>query len=465
MKYTRIAVGVVAAVLLSVQTPALGAQADDLAAIRSDISTLRHDYEAKIKDLEARLKTAEAEAKAAKASATAAAAAANSSAAAAQKTVAVAQAVPATPPAASSAPAPRAPASANAFNPAIAAVLNGFFVATLRDPNNARILGFALGDEAGLPSRGFNIGESEIALSANIDPFLKGSLNLSFDQQNNIHVEEAYIQTANLGDGFTLKAGRFFSAIGYINERHSHDWSFSDAPLPYRAFLNNQYGDDGVQVRWLAPTDIFLEFGAEWYRGDAFPASGASNAGKGTETAFVHSGSDINESSSWLAALSYLHTHADGRETGHDIFTGTDGTGILSLVYKWAPAGNPTVQNLVLSGEFFYGKENGVFDAVPVDYNRWGWYAQGVYQFMPQWSFGLRYAELGSDGVGHALVGSTLDPQSHNPRAETALLEYDTSEFGRFRVQYTHDEAGFKPNDEVLFQYTVIYGPHGAHRY
>ena len=45
------------------------------------------------------------------------------------------------------------------------------------------------------------------------------------------------------------------------------------------------------------------------------------------------------------------------------------------------------------------------------------------------------------------------------------MLEFDTSEFGRFRASYTHDEAGFKPIDEVLLQYTVIYGPHGAHRY
>ena len=90
---------------------------------------------------------------------------------------------------------------------------------------------------------------------------------------------------------------------------------------------------------------------------------------------------------------------------------------------------------------------------------------QGVYQFMPQWSVGLRYAALGSSDPGAALAGSLLDDLGHAPRAETALLEYDTSEFGRLRLQYTHDEADLKPNDMLLFQYTVIYGPHGAHRY
>jgi hypothetical protein len=58
-----------------------------------------------------------------------------------------------------------------------------------------------------------------------------------------------------------------------------------------------------------------------------------------------------------------------------------------------------------------------------------------------------------------------LDNLGRTPNAETALLEYDTSEFGRFRLQYTHDQSDLKPNDELFLQYTVIYGPHGAHRY
>ena len=81
-------------------------------------------------------------------------------------------------------------------------------------------------------------------------------LDVSFNDQNQLSVEEAYIRTTDLPDGLTLKAGRFLSGIGYLNERHAHDWIFSDAPLPYRAFLNNQYGDDGVQLRWLAPENI-----------------------------------------------------------------------------------------------------------------------------------------------------------------------------------------------------------------
>ena len=461
--------------MLFAAAPALADEASDLAAIKAQLNTLQHEYDGKIRSLENRLAKAEAEAKAARqaaAQATKSATVAQTTAQTATQTAqtatqtaqassdAVQQAAAEAPP-----PAPGPPASNNAFNPGIAAVLNGFYVASSRDTQKQQIRGFAAGDEAGLPLRGFSLGESEVSLAANIDPSLQGFLDFSMQDDNSLSVEEAYIQTKDLPDGFTIKAGRFLSGIGYLNERHAHDWTFSDAPLPYRAFLNSQYGDDGVQVRWLAPTDQFLEFGAEIFRGDAYPAAGAAHTGQGTYTAFVHTGNDINESSSYLAALSYLHARADSRDTNGHLFTGNDDLGIASFVYKWAPGGNPTVNNLTLSSEFFYGREAGIFDGDAFAQNRLGWYAQGVYQFMPQWSFGLRYADLGTSNPGPLLTGSPLDDLGHAPRAATALLEYDTSEFGRLRVQYTHDETDLKPNDEILFQYTVIYGPHGAHRY
>jgi hypothetical protein len=467
------------AAMLFAASPVFADEVADLAAIKAQLKAMQHNYDSKIHALELRLARAEADAKAARIAAAkptrpvAVAADATHQAGqtfdqpAAQQTQiaesptgAPQDVVDNTPP-----PPPAAPASNNAFNPGIAAVLNGFYVASSRDTQKQTIRGVAQGDEAGLPLRGFSLGESEVSLAANIDPHLSGFLDFSMQDDNSLSVEEAYIQTKDLPYGLSIKAGRFLSGIGYLNERHAHDWSFSDAALPYRAFLNSQYGDDGLQVRWLAPTDQFLEFGAEIFRGDAYPAAGAAHTGQGTVTAFVHTGDDINESSSWLAALSYLHSRSENRETGDSLFTGNDDLGIASFVYKWAPGGNPTVNNLTLSSELFYGREAGSFDGDGFAQDRFGWYAQGVYQFMPQWSFGLRYAGLSTSDPGPALAGSPLDDFGHSPHAETALLEYDTSEFGRLRVQYTHDESDLKPNDEILLQYTVIYGPHGAHRY
>lgn len=451
MRFTHCAAATLAtAALLS--SPAHAQTADDVASLRRDMDAMRQEYQTKIDALEARLAKAEAEAAAARG----AAGPPTADAGPAPIEVAAPEPAPAAAPAG---------ANPNIYNPGIAVALNGFFTAARRDTGADRIAGVATGDAVGRPARGFSLGESEVSFAANVDPALAAFFDFSVGAENDVSLEEAYIRTTGLPGGLTLKAGRFLSGIGYINERHAHDWSFSDAPLPYRAFLNAQFGDDGVQIRWIAPTDQYLEFGAEAFRGQNYPAAGAQNNGVGAYSAFARTGADINASSSWLAGLSYLHAEAHDRLGNGDSFSGKTDLGIATLVYKWAPGGNPLVRNLTVAGEYFYGQDDGAFNLIPVSQTRTGWYAQGVYQFKPQWSAGLRVAGLRSDSPGNLLAGSQLDDFGHSPMDYTALLEYDTSEFGRLRLQYTYDDAGLVPNDILTLQYTVIYGPHGAHRY
>lgn len=439
-------------VAASAAVPARAAGEEDLAVIRQEMKALRGEYENKIRELERRLKKAEERA--------------DKSEAAAKTTVPVSQQVVEAPPPPPPTPArSAAPANPGAFNPSISVALNGTFDHIENDPALARIPGFQLDEEAKLPGRGFSLGESEIALSANVDHVLTANLIVSFGNDDSVGVEEAYVQTTSLPWGFTAKAGRFFSGIAYLNERHAHDWDFFDAPLPYRAFLGGQYGDDGIEVRWIAPTDFFLQFGAEWYRGDAFPAGNADDNGTGTVAAFARTGGDLDDESSWLASVSFLKSKAQDRDIDGDIFTGDSKVWIGSLVYKWAPNGNSTVNNLILNGEFFTGNDQGTFNGDDVDLDRMGWYVQGVYQIMPQWRVGLRYAGLQSDGVSGPLLGSALDDFGHSPSTITGLVEYDTSEFGRLRVQYTHDDSDLESNSQITAGYTVIIGPHGAHRF
>jgi hypothetical protein len=451
--------GAVAMAVLTATAPAQAAPAPDLAAIQKQIDAMRADYEARIGELERRLAAAEAAAPALQPVATAEAQAAPEAAAAGEVLIAVDE-TPAPQPVAA------ATANGNAMNPGISVVLNGNYVAASRDPAGSAISGFALGEEAGAPSRGFSLGESEVTLTASVDPFLTAGLTAAFGGDGEVGVEEAYIQSTSLPGGLTLKGGRFFSGVGYLNERHAHNWSFIDMPLPYRALLGSQYGDDGVQARWLAPTPFFLELGGELFRGDAFPAGGAAKKGAGTKTAFLHTGADINDSSSWLAALSYIHTDASDRVAGGDLFSGKTELGIASLVYKWAPGGNPTQRNLTLSGEYFRGSQDGTFNTAPIDRDQNGWYAQGVYQFRKGWSAGVRYAQMGAVGApGASLIGSALDGLGRTPRTWSGLLEFDTSEFGRFRAQFTRDLSDARPNNLLFLQYTIVYGPHAAHRY
>ncbi len=459
-------VAAVAAALAATGSPsAYAVTDDDLAQIRQSIQQLekQHDEDAKrIKELENRLKVAEAKSNTI-VDRTLSSAAATSSQLVTQQPTATQTAN--APVEASPTPVQNAPASASAFNPAIGVVLMGTYGHFSRNPENAPIHGFMLGDEAkDAGPRGFSLGESEVNFSANIDQALYGQLVASLSPEGEAEVEEGFIQTTSLPWGFTAKAGRFFSGIGYLNEQHAHAWDFLDAPLPYRAMLNNQLGDDGVQIRWTAPTETFLQFGVEGLRGDKFPAT-ATNQGAGAQSFFVKAGGDVDESNSWLASAAYYHANAKDMEIDSDTFTGATHLGIAGLVWKWAPNGNPVERNLKLQGEYFFRHQDGTFDNLGYHGDQSGFYTQAVYQFMPQWSIGARYDQVSASNLGPDFTGTTLDNLGPTPRRYSGVLSFSTSEFGKFRLQYTYDDSASKPSQGVMVNYTISMGSHGAHQY
>lgn len=359
----------------------------------------------------------------------------------------------------------RAPASANAFNPAIGMTLRGTYSHFRHDPDTSPVPGFMLGEDAGsLGTQGFSLGESEVSLGANIDQVLYGHLVLSHPSEGGVEVEEGFIQTTSLPWGVMAKGGRFFSGIGYLNEQHAHAWDFLDAPLPYRVMLNNQLGDDGVQVRWTAPTPIFLQLGMEGLRGEKFPAT-PTHDGVGAQSVFVKAGGDVNESNSWLASLAYYHADAEELMTGEDSFTGENHLGIAGLVWKWAPDGNPVQRNLKLQGEFFSRRQEGTFNDLANRGDQTGFYGQAIYQFMPRWSIGVRYDQVSAGDQGADSAETTLDSLGNIPRRYSSVLAYDTSEFGRFRLQYNYDDSAPQENQGVMLNYMVSLGAHGAHQY
>lgn len=383
------------------------------------------------------------------------------------------------------------PQSENALNPGVSVILNGKYANLSKDPATYRINGFVptMG-EFGPPPRGFSLGESEIGFMANIDHNFRGTLIASISpDDNSIGVEEGYIQTLALPRGFTLKAGRFFSAVGYQNQIHAHAWDFTDAPLAMGAFLGGQLNEDGVQFRWLAPSETYWDLGVELGRGRAFPAS-LSDSGKngaGSFNLFTHVGGDIGESYAWQAGLSHLRTNPTDRTFDDpsaavtNSFTGTSRLWALSGVLKWAPNGNSTVNNFKLQGEYFHRKEDGtlVFDspgaALPNGYNssQSGWYAQGVYQFMPMWRVGYRYDRLDSGTVNIDTSASGLDAPSafpilaaYKPTKHSLMVDWSASEFSRIRLQVARDNSRRnEPDNQIFLQYIMSLGAHGAHTF
>jgi len=432
---------------------------------------MRASYEARLQAMEQRLLAAE------RGSAPAAVAAAPTAAE---------TSAPVAAPAAASPVAAASGGGANAFNPAMSLILAGGYTRTSQDPAGYNITGFQLptGTSAGPGARGFSLAESELGLAANIDPWLRGVANIALHPDDTVSVEEAFVQTTSLNNGLSLKAGRFLSGVGYLNSQHAHTWDFVDNPLAYQAFLGTQYGDDGVQLRWLAPTDQYIEFGAELGRGRSFPGSDTGRNGAGMSALTLHTGGDVGDSHNWRAGLSLLTAQAadqgltttdpSGGNVINSAFTGTTRVWLLDGVWKWAPNGNATRTNFKLQGEYLQSTRSGslVYDPgnakLAGDYRseQSGWYLQGIYQFMPRWHVGLRTERLNPGTTDYAINTVSLTGSGYQPGKNSLMFDFNPSEFSRLRLQLAQDKSREGLTDhQVFLQYQMSLGAHGAHSY
>jgi hypothetical protein len=373
-----------AILVLALSIPVVGqAQDDDIDALRVAVEELRADYDARIAELERRLAVAEQNA-------------AQANYAAQQSSIA---------------PAPTASAG-NASNPAIGVVFQG----QLRESDGA-------GEE------GFAVGETEIIMNANVDDKFRAWLTAALvleDGESIAEVEEAWVEATALPAGFGARMGRFASGIGYLNQKHSHEWDFADQPLPYKAFLNGRYFDGGVQLRWLAPTNLYMELGGEILQGEG------DSSGLAARSLFASAGGDVGTGSSWLAGGSYLKP-----DDATDI-------SVAHFLWKWAPQGNWKQRNFVFQTEYLERRANGTDS---------GWYAQAVFQPVQRWRFGARADAL------------QLEADANDPRRYTLMMDWSNSEFSRLRLQFARDDDGSATSNEWALQYVHSIGAHGAHTF
>lgn len=441
-------------------------QESAIVTLRGELEALKTDYAMRVHALEARIAQLEADRAAAPVASTAE-------------------------PPVPSGMAAQVRSAATAFNPAMSVILAGNYANLSQDPGTYTIAGFIpSGGEIGPGERSFNLGESELTLTANVDPYFFGNVTAAVSPENEIAVEEAFFRTTALPAGFTVKGGRFFSALGYLNEFHAHAWDFTDQPLVYQAFFGGQLGQNGVQVKWVAPTDLFIELGAESGNGEEFPGTRRGSNGLNGATVFAHAGHDIGDSASWRAGVSYVDLRATDRtwddtdDAGVPVvnsFSGKSRTWVGDVVFKWAPQGNPTQRYLKVQGEYLRRTEDGdlTFDVDGValsdsyDSTQSGWYVQSVYQFLPRWRAGVRYDSLDSGNPSIALVDNgTLPPEAFpsllaaSPSRATLMVDWNPSEFSRLRAQFAWDDARDTERDrQFQLQYLYSLGAHGAHKF
>ena len=422
--------------------PNLNAQNID--AIRAEINALKNSYESRIKNLENKLSAMKSQPKQKGAAAKTAATSVRS-------------------------------VKNNSFNPSIGIVLNG----KLSDysKSTSEIAGFGVAHEGERGREGLAIGETELNFSANADNRFYGSMTAAIvreDGADKIELEEAYVETLpglGLPTGMRIKAGRAFWSLGYLNEIHAHSDDFSDRPLPYRAYLNKGYNDDGVQMSLVLPTDRYLEVGTGLFRGEDFPF-GSTSSGRSAHSGFIRTGGDIGNNTSWRLGASTLIGTTDGRNSNEDTVTFVGDSALYSIDARviMRPTGNAN-RELILQGEYFRRDEDGHYSdtensASNVNFNdtTTGYYAQAVLKTSPAVRVGARYSKLGAADVPSGLVGTALDSSGHDPVAYSFMTDWTSSEYGRIRLQYNREEFSQNDSDnQFVLQYIVSLGAHGAH--
>ncbi|KEQ11772.1 membrane protein [Endozoicomonas numazuensis] len=344
--------------------------------------------------------------------------------------------------------------------------------------------------------KGFGLGHVELGVSAAIDDLFYGKFTgvvHEHDNKTEFETEEAFIQTLALPGGFSVRAGRFLSDIGYLNGQHTHSDSFVERPAVYRAMLGSHYYDDGVRLNYVMPTDTFWTIGTEAFGGNKMRAQGLNDPKSvGVYTAFTKIGGDFNEENSWQLGLSYLrnengasmtsghdehdhhdehshshdhshshsHDHGNAHSHSHDAqFTGKN-TYIAEAVWKWAPDGNYKYQNLTLSGEYLQAED--ISETIKGNQKNEGFYLSSVFQMTSQWAVGARYGEF----KGYEAHGDHFHEQKL--KESEFMVSWSHSHFSTVRLQYTRQTGdGFEniKNDIVTLQYVMSLGAHDAHTF
>src|SRR5213080_3635850 len=338
--------------------------------------------------------------------------------------------------------------------------------------------------------RGFNARNTELAFDGAVDPYFEGFANIVFkldnDNETEVEVEEAFMQTTNLPFNLQLKAGQFFAAFGRLNPVHPHAWEFVDTPLVNGLFL----GPDGLrgvgaQTSWTLPLPWYsqLIFASQNGRG----STGFSFRNPGDDGMFFdrittdrearglqdfvwiprfENSFNLSETQTVLAGVSGAF---GSNETGANSRTQIYGA---DLLYKWksshAEGGFPFLK---WQTEFMYRRfqaGHGADDSFPVaeTFHDWGMYSQVLWGFKKGWVAGIRgdYVHMQD-----SMFTDDLDRQSRW-RLSANLTWYPT-EFSKVRLQYNQDflEENFflsgRQVESIFLQWEFILGAHGAHKF
>ena len=332
-------------------------------------------------------------------------------------------------------------------------------------------------------------------MSSNVDPFLSMDAVFHFSE-NGVEIEEAYFTSTALSNGLRARGGKLLSNFGYLNAQHHHYWDFGDMPLVYEAFLGmHGINELGAQLQWTAPTPFYLMAGFEILQGTNEQMFGNESVNIGE---FTGDDEDKLEGTSAPSLyVGYLKTSFDvgdttiaggvsyaqgdsmvdhsGDEEGPHVFSGDSKLygADLVVLHSFDSYRSVKWQSEWLSRELD-GTQHNLSAVVPyvtdvnINKKQSGLYSQIIYTHDQNWKMGMRYDTIYQNDV--KANGTDLNkPTDFNKYS--AMLEYHTSEFARFRVQYNRNDAMYNEDgnkqsvNTIMLQANISIGAHSAHSF
>lgn len=309
--------------------------------------------------------------------------------------------------------------------------------------------------------------EAELAIGAPVDPNTRADLNIGVHHGESPELEEAYATYMGLPGGLQLRGGLIHTDFGRLNTVHTHALPQIDQPLPLNVFLG-EHGITvpGAEVSWLTPLPWYSkaivsagtrygehhhhheheegEEGEEEHEFSLFPTGGSKNL---LLSARWENMADLSDDTTLMVGLSHASSSINNDEVRASTISGAD------LTLKWKPQ-NEQYKSLVWQTEYMTGEQTYVDPERPRKAFQ-GWYTFLNYRFSRHWGIGARYDEADVPAI-----------ENGHQKRYTALVEYIANEWNSLRLQYNHCDPNYnKSFDEVMLQWNISIGPHGAHKY
>jgi hypothetical protein len=295
--------------------------------------------------------------------------------------------------------------------------------------------------------------ETEIAVQSVVDPYARADFFLSVARDPasgnfGLDLEEGYLTTLDLPAALQLKAGKFRSTFGKINNIHPHALSFIDVPNVYANYFGEEgLNDEGFSLSVLVPNPL------EFYQELTFEATRGPDGNlsfvRSTGDRYLYLGHlknfwDLTDNATLELGLSGV--------AGPNDSAYSSAIGGVDVTYKWKPVQFNTYQSFVLQAEALWSDKK-VSTARKV--KSWGMYTLATYQLDKRIFL-----------TGRFDYSNTPDNSSYVERAYSGTLGWLATEFQKVEVQFKATDTNIGSHrNELLLRSVFVIGAHGAHAY